>query len=105
MKDLSTRLLPGLAAVLMISVTSAAAQGTDGLNPPGYFSDDYYKVTGGPKITVSMESSSVYQGEDTSLFLTLSNQGSIESFKVNTMPESNRPDEMTAAEKELELEG
>jgi len=105
MKDLLNRLLPGLVAVLIISVTSAAAQGTDALNPPGYFSEDYYKVTGGPKITASMESSSVYQGEDTSLLLTLSNQGSIESFRVFTMPDRNRQDEMMAAQKELELEG
>jgi hypothetical protein len=105
MKELLSRLLPWLAAVLIISVTSAAAQDTDALNPPGYFSEDYYKVTGGPKIAASMESSSVYQGEDTSLFLTLSNQGSIESFRVNTMPDRNRQDEMMAAQKELELEG
>jgi hypothetical protein len=105
MKDLLSRLLPGLAAVLILSVISAAAQGTDALNPPGNFSEDYYKVTGGPKIAASMESSSVYQGEDTSIFLTLSNQGSIESIRVNTMPDRNRPDEMSAAQKELELEG
>ena len=105
MKELLNRLLPGLAAVLIICLPSAAAQGPDGLNPPGYFSEDYYKVTGGPRIAASMESSSVYQGEDSSLFLTLSNQGSIESFRVNTMPDRNRPDEMAAAQKELELEG
>jgi hypothetical protein len=105
MKDPLPRLLPGLAAVLMISVACVAAQDMDSLNPPGYFSEDYYKVTGGPRISASMESSSVYQGEDTSLFITLSNRGSIESFKVNNMPDRNRADEMLAAQKELELEG
>ena len=74
------------------------------LNPSGYFSDDYYKVTGGPDLQVSMERSSVYQGDKTALFLTISNRGNISSFKVNNMPAANRPEEIQAAQRELEQE-
>jgi hypothetical protein len=52
-----------------------------------------------------MERSNVYQGEETSLSITLSNQGRVESFKVNSMPDVNRQDEILAAQRELELEG
>jgi hypothetical protein len=92
--------LPSLAQPLQNQV-----QVTNELNPPGYFSEDYYKVIGSPNLVASMESSSIYQGDETSLFITLSNQGRIESFKVNTMPDVNRQDEMIAAQKELQLEG
>jgi hypothetical protein len=92
--------LPSLAQPIQNQV-----QGTNELNPPGYFSEDYYKVNGSPNLVASMESSTIYQGEETSLFITLSNQGRIESFKANNMPDVNRQDEILAAQKELELEG
>ncbi|MDD1757272.1 MAG: hypothetical protein LUQ22_00880 [Methanotrichaceae archaeon] len=94
-----------LAVFILISLTIGSfSQGQTQLNPPGYFSDDYYKVTGGPDLQVSLERSSVYQGDETSLFLTISNHGNISSFEVNNMPATNRPEEIQAAQRELELE-
>jgi hypothetical protein len=72
--------------------------------PPEKFSDDYYKVYGTPNLTLSLERSNVYQGEQTSLFLTLTNKGRITSFQVNEEPGANRREEILAAEREQELE-
>jgi hypothetical protein len=72
--------------------------------PPEKFSDDYYKVYGTPNLTLSLERSNVYQGEQTSLFLTLTNQGRITSFQVNEEPGTNKREEILAAEREQELE-
>ncbi len=48
--------------------------------------------------------SSVYQNEDTSLYLTVTNTGRVTSFQVVTDPVPSRPDEVFAAQKELQLE-
>jgi len=72
--------------------------------PPEKFSDDYYKVYGTPNLTISLERSNVYQGELTSLFLTLTNRGRITSFQVNEEPGANKREEILAAEREQELE-
>ncbi len=72
--------------------------------PPEKFSDDYYKVYGTPNLTLSLERSNVYQGEQTSLFLTLTNRGRITSFQVNEEPGANKREELLAAEREQELE-
>ncbi len=72
--------------------------------PPEKFSDDYYKVYGTPNLTLSLERSNVYQGEQTSLFLTLTNKGRITSFQVNEEPGANKREELLAAEREQELE-
>jgi hypothetical protein len=72
--------------------------------PPEKFSDDYYKVYGTPNITLSLERSNIYQGEETSLFLTLTNRGRITSFQVNEDPAANKREEILAAEREQELE-
>jgi len=72
--------------------------------PPEKFSDDYYKVYGTPNLTLSLERSNVYQGEQTSLFLTLTNKGRITSFQVNEEPGANKKEELLAAEREQELE-
>jgi len=74
------------------------------LNPPGYFSDDYYKVQGGPDLQVTMERSRAYQGESTSIFLTVTNRGRISSFEVNEEPDKSSRDEILAAQREQELE-
>lgn len=68
------------------------------------FGDDYYKVYGTPDLTVSLERSSVYQGEQTSIFLTLTNRGRVTAIKVNSEPAPDRRDEILAAQRELELE-
>lgn len=72
--------------------------------PPERFGDDYYKVYGAPDLTASLERSSIYQGEDTSLFLTITNRGRITSFEVNEEPGANKREEILAAEREQELE-
>jgi hypothetical protein len=72
--------------------------------PPEMFGDDYYKVYGTPDLTVSLERSSVYQGEITSIFLTLTNRGRVTAIKVNSEPAPDRRDEILAAQRELELE-
>ena len=72
--------------------------------PPEKFSDDYYKVYGTPNLTLSLDRSNVYQGEQTSLFFTLTNRGRITSFQVNEEPGANKREEILAAEREQELE-
>ncbi|HII07857.1 MAG TPA: hypothetical protein HA349_11265, partial [Methanotrichaceae archaeon] len=69
-----------------------------------HFPDDFYKIEGSPEIEASMDRSSVYQGEDTSLYLTLINRGSVTSIKVNEVPAEKALYEVYAAELELELE-
>jgi len=82
--------------------SSAVLQGSP--NALEHFPDDFYKIEGTPEIEASMERSSVYQGEDTSLYLTLINRGSVTSIKVNEVPAEKAPYEVNAAELELELE-
>jgi hypothetical protein len=72
--------------------------------PPEEFGDDYYKVYGTPNLTLSLEQNSVYLGEQTSLFLTLTNRGRITSFQVNEEPGTNKREELLAAQREQELE-
>jgi len=72
--------------------------------PPEEFGDDYYKVYGTPNLTLSLERSSVDQGEATSLFMILTNRGRISAFEVNEEPGANKREEILAAEREQELE-
>lgn len=91
------------AALLICSCISTAAE-TGAPVPPEMFGDDYYKVYGIPDLAVSMERSYVYQGEITSIFLTLTNRGRISAIKVNSELAPNRRDEVLAAQRELVLE-
>lgn len=97
-----------LALLAFISVFSACGltmAGEAGAPiPPEKFSDDYYKVYGTPNLTVSLDSSRLYQGENSSLFLTVANWGRVTSFQVNEEPGANMREEIIAAEKEQELE-
>jgi len=72
--------------------------------PPEKFSDDYYKVYGTPDLTVSLDSYRLYQGEKSSLYLTVANRGRVTSFQVTEEPGANRREEIIAAQKEQELE-
>jgi hypothetical protein len=92
-----------LLALIFYAAPSLAAESGAPI-PPERFSDDYYKVYGTPNLTVSLEQTSVYQGEQTSLFLTLTNRGRITSFQVNEEPGANKREEILAAQKEQELE-
>lgn len=74
------------------------------LSIPAQFSGDWYQVSGGPDLQISLARSSVYRNENTSLDLTVTNIGRVTSFKVLTQPEPSRPEEMLAAQKELQLE-
>ena len=91
-----------LALIFYAPPTMAAESGAP--IPPERFSDDFYKVYGTPNLTVSLEQTRVYQGEQTSLFLTLTNRGRITSFQVNEEPGANKREEILAAQKEQELE-
>lgn len=95
-----------LAALLLIlacqAPSSAAESGAP--IPPEKFSDDYYKVYGTPDLAVSLDSYRLYQGEKSSLFLTLANRGRVTSFQVNEEPGANMREEIIAAQKEQELE-
>jgi hypothetical protein len=73
-------------------------------NPLENFPGDYYKMTGGPYLVASLERDTVYQNENTSLFLSLKNSGNISSVRVNEEPAANAPEEVYAAKLELELE-
>ncbi|VVB64499.1 Uncharacterised protein [uncultured archaeon] len=74
------------------------------LSIPAQFSGDWYEVSGGPDLQVSLARSSVYRNENSSLELTVTNVGRVTSFKVLTQPEPSRPEEILAAQKELQLE-
>lgn len=74
------------------------------LSIPAQFSGDWYEVSGGPYLQVSLARSSVYRNENSSIDLTVTNIGRVTSFKVLTQPETSRPEEMLAAQKELQLE-
>ena len=90
-----------LALACQYSATSAESGAPV---PPEKFSDDYYKVYGTPDLTVSLDSYRLYQGEKSSLYLTVANRGRVTSFQVNEEPGANRREEIIAAQKEQELE-
>jgi len=85
--------IPSSSAVLQSSPNSL-------VNFPG----DYYKLDGGPDFIVALDKSTVYQKENTSLFLSLKNRGVINSIKINEEPAANLPEEIYAAKLELDLE-
>jgi hypothetical protein len=93
------------AAVLLLScIPSSLAAEAGAPIPPEKFSDDYYKVYGTPNLTVSLDQTRVYQGDPTSLFLTLTNLGRVTSFQANEEPGAGKREEIIAAQRELELE-
>jgi hypothetical protein len=100
----SIYLLSVIIAVLATCLPSTTAFIENAENPLQHFPDDFYKVEGSPDIEISAERSSVYQGADTSLFLTLLNRGGVSSFEVNNEPDKTRSDEVYAAQLELDLE-
>jgi hypothetical protein len=71
---------------------------------PAQFSGDWYQVSGGPDLQIALTRSSVNQNEDTSLILTVTNIGGVTSFRVLTQPNPSQPEEVFAAQKELQLE-
>ena len=73
-------------------------------SPLNFIGSDFYLVTGGPDLQVTLDRSTVYQNDMTSIFLTVQNNGHVTSFKVFQQPNANRPDEIFAAQKELSLE-
>ncbi|OPY52240.1 MAG: hypothetical protein A4E49_01935 [Methanosaeta sp. PtaU1.Bin112] len=91
-------------ALIAACIPAAQAVEAGAPIPPEQFGDDYYKVYGRPNITLALEQDRVYQGEDASLFLTLTNLGRITSFQVNEEPAANKREEILAAQKEQELE-
>jgi len=91
-------------ALLTLCLASSQAIESGAPIPPEEFGDDYYKVYGTPNLTVSLEQTRIYQGEQTSLFLTLTNRGRITSFQVNEEPGANKREEILAAQREQELE-
>ncbi|HQF17224.1 MAG TPA: hypothetical protein PLI05_09175 [Methanotrichaceae archaeon] len=93
-------------AMLILSVTclNAGASNPVSSNPLQDFPGDYYKVVGSPWLVPALERSSVYQDEETTLYLSLSNRGNVSSIRVNEEPHANSPEEVYAARMELELE-
>jgi len=53
---------------------------------PFPISGNWYSVDGGPDLQISLARSSVYQNEDTSLYLTVTNIGRVTSFKAVAEP-------------------
>ncbi len=94
-----------LALTLLIvhpTVSAAVLQGSP--NALERFPGDFYKVEGSPDIAATLERARVYQGEETSLYLTLTNRGRVTSIEVNEEPARSAPEEVYAAKVELELE-
>ncbi|MDD1749860.1 MAG: hypothetical protein LUO89_08290 [Methanothrix sp.] len=99
----------GLSSILALVLLTAGLPSSQAIEagapvPPEEFGDDYYKVYGTPNLTLSLERSNVDQGEETSIFITLTNRGRITSFEVNEEPGANKREELLAAQKEQELE-
>jgi hypothetical protein len=84
------------------SIAPAYLQGPPSI--PAQFSGDWYQVEGGPDLQISLVRSDVYRNQNTSLYLTITNNGRVTSFKVLTQPEPSRPEEVEAAQQELQLE-
>ncbi|OPY50688.1 MAG: NPCBM-associated, NEW3 domain of alpha-galactosidase [Methanosaeta sp. PtaU1.Bin055] len=99
-----SRLFMLLLSLLLVHLigSSAVLQGSP--NALERFPDDFYKVEGSPEIAATLERSRVYQGEETSLYLTLTNRGRVTSIEVNDESSSDAPWEVYAAKVELELE-
>ena len=102
-------LFAGLPCILFLALLTVCLPPSQAIEagapiPPEEFGDDYYKVYGTPNLTLSLEQNSVYLGEQTSLFLTLTNRGRITSFQVNEEPGANKREELLAAQREQELE-
>ncbi len=92
-----------LLSLLLIHPTASAAAFMGSPNALEIFPGDFYKVEGSPEVAVSLDREMVYQGEETSLYLTLTNRGRVTSIRVNDPP-STSPEERYAARVELELE-
>lgn len=71
---------------------------------PAQFAGDWYSVDGGPRLQIALARSSVYRSENASLDLIVTNAGRVTSFKVVNQPDPSRPEEILAAQKELQLE-
>ncbi len=101
-------ILMAFAALVALSPFSSAVLQTSpqpgSSNPLENFPGDYYKLDGSPDLVAALEESTVYQNENTSLFLTLKNRGIVNSIKVNEEPGANNPEEVYAAKLELDLE-
>ncbi len=94
-----------LILVLLAASTSlSSAVLPSSTNPLQNFPGDYYKMTGSPYLVASLDRSTIYQNENTSLFISLKNIGNVSSIKVNEEPAANEPEEIYAAKMELELE-
>ncbi len=91
-------------AMTLATVPTSSALSQNSPNPLVNFPGDYYKLTGSPYLRASLEKSTVYQNENTSLFVSLKNVGNVSSIKVNEEPAANSPEEIYAAKMELELE-
>ena len=93
-----------LAACFLAAAQPSQTQTYGPLTIPADFAGDWYSVDGGPYLEANLARSSVYRNENTSLFLTITNVGRVTSFKAVTEPVLSRPDEVFAAQKELQLE-
>ena len=71
---------------------------------PAEFQGDWYWVDGGPNLQITLTPSSIYRNQETTLYLYVTNNGRVTTFKVLTQPEPTRPDEVYAAQLELQLE-
>jgi len=93
-----------LLSLLLVHLTGSSAVLQGSPNALERFPDDFYKVEGSPEIAASLERARVYQGEETSLYLTLTNRGKVTSIEVNEETSRDAPEEVYAAKVELELE-
>ena len=99
---LSLFLLALTLLIVQVTVSNAVLQGSP--NALERFPGDFYKVEGSPDIAATLERARVYQGDETSLYLTLTNRGQVTSIEVNEDPSRSAPEEVYAAKVELELE-
>lgn len=93
----------GLSLLLFFLPQSSAVL-QNSINPLEHFPGDYYKVSGSPYLVPSLEKSTAYQKENTTLFISIKNLGNVSSIRVNEEPVAGSPEEAFASKLELDLE-
>lgn len=100
---METQKLIFLYAALLLLLTIPACCGEN--IPPniGELIDDYYDVGGSPELSASIMGKSEFEsGDSSTLFIRLTNNGSVDRFETDEVPRD--AGEFTDARKELELE-
>ena len=101
-QSVPSQAVQGLSTSSVPATPPSYMQGSPSI--PAEFQGDWYWVDGGPNLQITLTPSSIYRNQETTLYLYVTNNGRVTTFKVLTQPEPTRPDEVYAAQLELQLE-